>query len=377
MFLDKRILVPAIAVIMIVIACAASFADGSKLEPDDIIQVTIDDADEFTKPYQLDSEGNINLPMYGELNVLNMDTSEAAAAITNALKGDILVSPQVMVVYAGRVQMEVFVVGQVKKPGLVKIGTGQTLIQALAEAGYDDTADLSHITIQRGDEVASYDVSEYLSGEDLSQNPKLQSGDTVAVQRIDKIGSVTFSGAVKTVGPFDIRRDTTLREALGQIGGITAEADKTRVVVKRVEAAEPIAIDYEKAMEGDPQHNIVLRPGDTVYVPEEKNAFFTILGGVNRSGPYPIEDPISLSEAIAMAGGYSQNGDFRKVQLMRPGAEGMPGESKTYNLHDIMAKGGEEPMVERGDRIYVPIHKPKPTLLDTVMKILPFGWLFR
>ena len=81
-----------------------------------------------------------------------MTPSDAAAVITKSLQ-KVLVNPQVTAVFMERVKMHVFVVGEVKKPGLIEVGDGDRVIQALSLAGYDDSADLSRVTIRRGDNV--------------------------------------------------------------------------------------------------------------------------------------------------------------------------------------------------------------------------------
>lgn len=353
-------------------------ADGSKLATGDVIGVIVDGEKDYSKTYQINTLGAISMSQVAPVTVAGLNTTDAAMVITDALK-KVLRNPQVTVSFLERAKMQVFVVGQVKRSGHWEAGVGDRVLQVLAQAGYDDTADLSRVSIQRGNEVIDLDLGKYLRAEDLSVNVELQSGDTVVVPRSDSVGTVLVLGQVANPGAVSLRRGMTFREAMGLIGGTTVAADTDNVTVKREGMPESIKIDYKRAMDGDPSANVALQPQDAIYVPEIETAFFTIIGGVNRPGQYPVKGRLTLSEAVGLAGGPSQNvGDLRKVQLVRPSALPDGGNETTiFNLKDAMASGTPEPTVNRGDVIYVTEHKKKAGVLDVLQAILPLGWLLK
>ncbi|MEN6355763.1 MAG: SLBB domain-containing protein [Armatimonadota bacterium] len=369
-----------IAILMLVgsILPMAAIADGSKLAVGDVIDVAVDGEKDFSKHYQINSDGCILMPMVNSVKIEGLNTSDASAEITKSLKS-VLVNPQVSVSFVERAKMQVFVVGQVNKRGLIEIGVGDRVLQALAQAGYDDTADLSRVNIRRGDEIIDLDLTKYLSGEDLTVNRQLESGDTVVVSRLDMIGTVMASGQVSKVGSIPLKRNMTFREAIGLVGGITVEADPAKITVKREGIAEPIKIDYEKAMAGDPTADIALAPGDIIYVSELEISYFTIWGGVNKPGQYPIKGKLALSEAIGVAGGAVTNvGDIRAIKIMHAsGPEAKVGESVTVDLTQVIKGTADEPQVRRGDVIYVTEHKQKPNLWNALQTLSPFWWIFR
>ncbi|MGI6296549.1 MAG: polysaccharide biosynthesis/export family protein [Armatimonadota bacterium] len=354
------------------------WADGSNLVVGDVVSVVVDGEKELTKPYEINAEGCIRVSMIGEVKLQGLNTSEAAAVLTEALT-DILVNPQVSVQFLERAKMNVFVVGQVLKRGLVDVGVGDRVIQALAQAGYDDTAELSHVNVRRGDKVIDLDLTKYLTGEDLSVNIELLSGDTVVVPRVDMIGSVMVLGQAAKTGPVPLKRDSTFRDVMGLIGNVNIDADLDNITIKREGVQEPIHVDYKMAMAGVPEADVKILPGDTIFVPQTEGAFFTVLGGVNRPGQYPLKDKLMLSEAIGAAGGATINvGDLRKVQVMRgTGRDPKQTETTNFDLTKILQGGLAEPAVQRGDVIYVAVHKPSPTLLQMLQYALPFAWLFR
>lgn len=366
----------------ILIACTllsnAARTDSSRLAVGDVIGVVVDGEKEFTKSYQVNKDGFILMPMVDPVKVLGMSTSDSAAVITTALT-KVLVNPQVTVTYMERVRMQVSVVGQVTKRGLVDVGVGDRVMHALALAGYDDTADLSHVNIRRGDEIIDLDLTKYLSGEDLAMNRELQSGDTVVVPRIDMIGTVMILGQVNKVGSVPLKRNMTFREIMGLAGGVTVEADTDNITIKRESQTDPLRVDYKRAMDGDPTADLKLLPGDSVYVPEIETAFFTVIGGVNKPGQYPLKGRLTLSEAIGMAGGaMPDRGDLRYVQVMPSSSSpDKPVETVTIDVTKVIAGTAADPLVNRGDVISVKERKPGPSVLQVLQSILPFGWIFR
>lgn len=65
-----------------------------------------------------------------------------------------------------------------------------------------------------------------------------------------------------------------------------------------------IRIPADRLLAGDPQYNIVIKPGDTIYVPVDIIGEFCITGNVNRGGFINITGrPMTLKMAIAAAGG--------------------------------------------------------------------------
>ena len=370
--------------LVVILACllpSIGSCDGSKLAVGDVILVAVDGEKEFTKEYQLNSKGSISLPMDVEpVKLEGLNTSDAAAVLTKAMT-KVLRNPQVTVAFVKRAGMQVFVVGQVRKTGLVEIGVGDRVLQALAQAGYDETSDLSRVNVRRGNEIIDLDLTKYLSGEDLTGNIELQSGDTVVVPRteFEVVGSVLITGQVNKTGPLALKRGMTFREAMGLVGGVTVEADTDAIALKREKANEPIKIDYEHAMDGDKSADIALQPGDVIFVAQLETAFYTLMGGVNRAGQYPVKGRLTLSEAIGAGGGPVPNlGDLNKVQIVRaPTPDNKPGELLTVNLNAIHQKQESEPLIRRGDVVTVALRKQRTNIWQMIQTILPLGWLFR
>jgi polysaccharide export outer membrane protein len=362
---------------LLIVSARGLLADGSKLAVGDIISVVVEDEKDFTKQYQINSDGCVAMPMIAPVEIAGMNVSDAASAISKALL-EVIVNPRVSMSFVERGKMQVFVVGQVKTPGPISVGIGDRVIQALAAANYDDTSDLSHISLRRGNEATDLDLTKYLKGQDLSVNVELQTGDTIVVPQLDAAGTVMLLGQVSKTGKFPLKPNMTFREVMGLVGGVTLDADTEKITVKREGALEPMKIDYTLAMAGDPNADLTLQGGDTIYIPQLETATFTVMGGVNRPGPYPLKGKVTLSQAIGMAGGATPDrGNLAKVSITRSPEADKPGQIMNVDVKQVISKAQEDPVIRRGDLIYVAEKKPKANILQVLQMLLPFGWLLR
>lgn len=93
---------------------------------------------------------------------------------------------------------------------------------------------------------------------------------TVAVTEVASY-RFTVSGNVFQGGSFTPGRYVTVMEALAMAGGLTRFAKSDLIIVNRIDASgkmRRIPINYEKIASGEAlQQNIVILPGDAVYIP--------------------------------------------------------------------------------------------------------------
>lgn len=79
-----------------------------------------------------------------------------------------------------------------------------------------------------------------------------------------------------------------------------------------------IKIPADKLLAGDPRYNIVIKPGDSIFVPVDIIGEFCIMGNVNRTGYIPLTGrPMTLKQAIAAAGGLGPLAWPRRCEVIR------------------------------------------------------------
>jgi polysaccharide export outer membrane protein len=170
---------------------------------------------------------------------------------------------------------------------------------------------------------------------------------------------VSVIGYVNTPGVIDLKGRKTVLEVLALAGGLTDEAGKdVRVTRSGPEGAETLLIDLDRiANEGDIALNVDLEPGDVVTVP--KAGTFYVEGVVKKPGAYPLLEQMTVSQAVATAGGADET--FAKkggTMLYRKTPEGerlvIP-----IDLAALQRGEGEDMPILEDDVIVVPMSAPR------------------
>ncbi|MFQ5900230.1 MAG: polysaccharide biosynthesis/export family protein [Thermodesulfobacteriota bacterium] len=92
---------------------------------------------------------------------------------------------------------------------------------------------------------------------------------SVIVQEVNTY-RIFMLGEVKSPGTYMLKRNTSILQAIALAGGFTDYASKNRIVVIR--GGENIKIRFDdivniKKKEGENNDNLILKPGDTIFVP--------------------------------------------------------------------------------------------------------------
>lgn len=80
-----------------------------------------------------------------------------------------------------------------------------------------------------------------------------------------------------------------------------------------------IRVPLKRLLAGDMQYNIVVRPGDTIRLPQAAEGQIYMAGQIVRPGTYnlPFNGKLTLYRAIVAAGGFGQIADASRVDLTR------------------------------------------------------------
>ena len=141
--------------------------------------------------------------------------------------------------------------------------------------------------------------------------------------------SIFVVGEVRSPGRIPLSGDMTLIEALAQAGSTTASAGSELLILHAVDPrAEPpqgesgaippnrtTRVDLTDLQSGKLASNIVLREGDTIFVPKAERFFVT--GHVRNPGAFTWERGITVLQAMSLAGGLSDRGSNRGIKVIR------------------------------------------------------------
>jgi len=337
------------------------FAAGGQnvIAPGDTLKISVLGEPDHSKQVIVDDDGRISLPLVKDIQVAGLTTTAAAAAVADKL-GKFIKNPDVTVELIQRARRQVTVAGPVKTPGVYPIERETRVMEVIGLAGgFLAGADRSKVTITRrgSAEPINCNLEAFLAGTQPDANVVLQDGDVIQVpESAPTLGTVFVYGAVRLPGqPVMLREGMKVSQAISAAGGIVPEqADLTRATVKRSGQNEPIQIDLAKSLAGDPAADITLQSGDVVTVPTiEQMGTFTIIGGVARSGDYPLKKDMTVSKAIAAAGGQTPRAKISEIRLTRMDNSGV---SRSTRIDLSKISEGSEPDValQPGDTIFVP-----------------------
>ena len=124
---------------------------GYRLGPGDLVRITVFRQAELSGQFRLDGDGNLALPLVGEIDAGRLTTRALEQAIAARLReGDYLRNPQVSVQVV--TYRPFYILGEIRRPGEYEYRDGMTVINAAALAGgHTYRARTSAATIERGD----------------------------------------------------------------------------------------------------------------------------------------------------------------------------------------------------------------------------------
>jgi polysaccharide export outer membrane protein len=169
---------------------------------------------------------------------------------------------------------------------------------------------------------------------------------------------VAVSGAVKKPGTYEMLGRKTLLEMLSMAGGLDKDLGKEIIIFRPTEggATQRIPLDLERLVyAADPTLNLVVAPGDIIYVPTVEKIRIFVTGAVKQPDVYevPRDEPITVLKAVTLAGGTTDRAAKKRVQVMRSDPDGER-VTLVVNLRQIQRGKAEDPLLQKGDIVLVP-----------------------
>ena len=191
-----------------------------------------------------------------------------------------------------------------------------------------------------------------LKDEGFFNNPQI----TIAVETY-KSQRIFIVGEVRTPGAYPLSGDMNLVEAIARAGSTLPTASGEAIIVhpaaqgasgptlpNQDPAANTERVDLRAMQNGVFTDNIVLRDGDTVFVPRAESVY--VFGQVKNPGAYALQQKdTSVLQALSLAGGITDRGATTRIRIVRM----MAGEKKELKvkLSDIVLPGDTIIVAER------------------------------
>jgi polysaccharide export outer membrane protein len=122
-------------------------------------------------------------------------------------------------------------------------------------------------------------------------------------------------------------------------------------------------------LKGEPAANPYLEPGDIVTVPDADQVY--VVGNVFTPLTIALREPVTLSRAIAMAGGMKQDTKKDKIRIVRQESASSTKKELIVDLYAIEKRQAEDPVLMANDIIDVPTSAGKSFLRSLFQGVVP------
>jgi polysaccharide export outer membrane protein len=241
---------------------------------EDVLDIQVWGSNDLNQTVFVRPDGRLSLPLVGEIAVAGKTVQQLQdhllAVYEKTVKGAV-----VTVMVKEIKSRPVYFVGGFAKPGVLQVLGDLTLLQAVSMVGgVLPEADSEKGFLLRRDRKIPIDFNRLAQRGDVSQNPKLEPGDSVVIPLADV---VYVNGEVKKPGPVKYAGDLTLLTALTQAGGLTPLAAGSRVDIirggaeKGAEKKDRIRVDVDRIMRSPGgNQDVRLNPNDIITVPQRR-----------------------------------------------------------------------------------------------------------
>jgi polysaccharide export outer membrane protein len=224
---------------------------------------------------------------------------------------------------------QIFVTGDVLRPGSYRISSAATALTALyAALGPSENGSLRQVLVRRGGAVVdTLDVYDYLLNGNTAHDARLSNGDLVFVPIHG--ARVRIVGEIARPATYEIKPSETLADALRFAGGFTATAARRRVQIERVvppaqrtlggrdRIVTDIVSDQFMTSTGP---SIPVLDGDVIRVfsvaSRVRNRIY-VRGDVWSPGSQGLAAGMKVSDALRLAGGVKPDVYLGQVLISR------------------------------------------------------------
>lgn len=305
-------LITTATLVSVLCLCGARASAETVVHAGDHVDVTVYNHPDLSTSATVTSDGDISLPVAGELHVEGLSSNAIAQRVRDAL-GRVMISPSVLV----RVTAEgrnIFFTGS--RVGTIAFEPSEHLVSAIGDFFQETSSgsrassaavtaiDLRAVGLERdGHSMGTFNVEEL--GRTGESGPTLQPGDLVTL--IDKPVRVDIIGDVRTPGPVYIYPGESLTEAVEEAGSFSPTTSLSHIVLER--AGNERVISSAGAEFTAPAEN-----GDVLTLQAAPHV--NVFGMVSTPGEVILKNDTTLLSALYSAGGPTKWADVKHIRIV-------------------------------------------------------------
>ena len=297
-------------------------------EPDDYILdsgdrlfVSIQGVEDQNFDLIINPEGSVYLPGIGIINLRGLSLSAGKEKLVGEISNNFKdVNVDISIVDVKMIKVNL--IGDVTKPASYNLPAVARLNDLIsASFGLSTSADLRNIIVISNDETNTYDLLKFFRSGDNENNPYLENGATVKINKADKL--VSIYGAVPNFGVYEFKDGETVFDLIELARGLNdnARTDSIEVISfkddNKTHESSYYSFDEIKST------NIKLNKSDKVVVREKTeylvDRLVSVSGYVKSPGVYKIKKGETTLKQILLfeAGGFTEDASLTDAYIIR------------------------------------------------------------
>lgn len=231
-----------------------------------------------------------------------VDLSGGGAANVTLNPGDVV---RFNAVFSDRESGPILLGGEFVRPGLYEIRRGERLSEVVARAG--------------GLTQQAYPYGAIFTRE--------------SVKRAERAGFIRAAQQLNSAAAFAATRDGAAAGAIGAIRDIVAELTNAEPLGRMVMEADPTVLQVR------PELDLVLEPGDTLFMPKRPNSVL-VIGDVLNPGALQFVSGTTAEQYMTQAGGLQESADRDRLFLVYPNGIAEPISFNVWNYQSVQVPPG-------------------------------------
>ena len=161
-------------------------------------------------------------------------------------------------------------------------------------------------------------------------------------QKVSVVGAVQRPGVIQIKGSLTLLQALAEKQLTRKKQGSGAWAAQKVFLTRKDQTSSTIDLEALLTLG---KGNVLLRDGDNIFVSD--GAYVYVNGKVSKPGPVPFRKGMTVSEALAEAGGEEKGANLRGVYIFRDG------QRLKINVHKIRQGKEEDRDLKEGDTLFV------------------------
>ncbi len=264
----------------------------------------------------VDRNGQVSVPKVGTFTLAGISAAELGGAMRSQL-ARVYNNFQLTATVGQLRSLQVFVVGQARRPGAYTLSSLSTLVSALFESGGPSaTGSLRKIQLKRdGQTLTTLDLYKFITEGDKSTDRRLLPGDVIVIPPAGP--RVALMGVLDTPAVYELAADEEpLGKLLAYSGGAPTLANPTKVLIERLKSntnqaprtVEERALDAQGLQRG-------VKDGDVVTLLPLRREFdnaVTLRGNVAQPLRHAYKPGMRISDLIPDQQALIEPGYYRR-----------------------------------------------------------------